>query len=725
VSALQQKWRELSPRGRAAVVVAVPLVLYALLYFLLDPSWPGSTDHFSRKVPYEQLVIGAIYGTANALLAIGLILIYRTNRFINFSYAAMGSLFGYLAVVLHLEKGVPYFVVFPIAVVLGTALGAGSEVVVFRRFKDSSRLLITVASIGFAQLLGGIEALVATGKNGLRGQAFYGAFTVPISWSIRIGDTSLFGDQLLIIVVVPLVIAGLAWFLLKTDAGVAVRAAAENADRALLLGIPIRRLSTIVWAVAGGLATLTFMLRAPFAGVNLSITQGPVSLLPALAAAVVARMESLPVAFGTAVALGMTESIVRNNGEPTAASLVVFIVILVALLLQRGKLSRAMLGEGGLSFGGVVKATPTELRNLREVKWVKYGLVAVTFAVMAWIPSTFGVSNQIAAVYAMVAAMAAVSLVIMTGWGGHISLGQFAFVGIGAVVAGNLIQHRVDFIFAVIAAGAAGGILALVVGLPALRIKGPFLAVTTLAFAVALDSWFLNPTQREGIMPSLRDKPFLWERFDLAFNYDLYLTTLVFLGLSILVALGVRRARSGRVVIATRDNQRAADAAAVPTTNIKLSAFLLAGVIAGMGGAFYMLAVNSIGQNQFEPALSLDVFTTAIIGGIGSITGAISGVLLFQYLNNLQALGPYRALVSGTGLLVVLYLLPGGLGQLLFAVRDRYLRWVAERRGILVPSLVADKRVDEEGQQHAADEVDLLAGALSSEPQPEPVGAAS
>jgi branched-chain amino acid transport system permease protein len=716
VRQLQARWRELGARQKTLVVVGVPVVLYAILYTIV----PGANDWLHDKVPHEQVVIGAIYGTANALLAIGLILIYRTNRFINFSYAAMGSLFGYLAVVMHLEHGAPYFLMFPIAVVLGTGLGAGVEVVIFRRFKDSSRLLITVASIGLAQFLGAIEALIVTGP--LKGQAFYGAFEVPISFQQSIGDTSLFGDQLLIIAVVPLVIAGLAWFLLRTDAGVAVRAAAENADRALLLGIPIRRLSTIVWAVAGGLATLTFMLRAPFAGVNLSVTQGPVSLLPALAAAVVARMESLPVAFGTAVALGITESIVRNNGEPTLASLVVFVVILAALLLQRGKLSRAQLGEGGLSFGGVVRATPSELRHLREVKWVKYALVAAAFALLAWVPSTFGVSNQIGATYAVVAAMAGVSLVIMTGWGGHISLGQFAFVGIGAVVAGNLIGHRVDLFFALAAAGAAGGLLALVVGLPALRIRGPFLAVTTLAFAVALDSWFLNPEERGSLMPSLRDKPFLYERFDLGIPYDLYLTSLAFLGLSILVALGVRRARSGRVVIATRDNQRASDAAAVPTTNVKLSAFLLAGVIAGIGGGFYMLAVNSIGQNQFEPPLSLDVFTTAIIGGIGSITGAIVGVLAFRFLESLQALGFYRQAVSGAGLLIVLYLLPGGIGQLLFSIRDRYLRWVAERRGILVPSLVADKRVDDDEPKHAADEVDLLAGALGGG-EPVTVGA--
>ena len=117
----------------------------------------------------------------------------------------------------------------------------------------------------------------------------------------------------------PAVIAGLAWFLLRTDAGIAVRAAAENADRALLLGIPIRRLSTIVWMVAGGLATLTFILKAPFAGAVATALAGPSLLLPALAAAVVARMESLPVAFVAGVGLGALEQLVLWNYPPSAS----------------------------------------------------------------------------------------------------------------------------------------------------------------------------------------------------------------------------------------------------------------------------------------------------------------------------------------------------------------------------------------------------------------------
>jgi branched-chain amino acid transport system permease protein len=164
-------------------------------------------------------------------------------------------------------------------------------------------------------------------------------------------------------------------------------------------------------------------------------------------------------------------------------------------------------------------------------------------------------------------------------------------------------------------------------------------------------------------------------------------------------------------VIASRDNERAADSAAVPTVNVKLSAFLLAGVMAGIAGGLHVVILPAIGNSSYAPDYSIDLFTTAVIGGLGSITGAVTGVLAFQWLGTWQALGQWRLVVTGVGLLVVLYAVPGGIGQVLFNLRDRYLRWVAHRRGILVPSLVADKRV-EGVADHAADEVDLLKGAL-------------
>jgi branched-chain amino acid transport system permease protein len=403
---------------------------------------------------------------------------------------------------------------------------------------------------------------------------------------------------------------------------------------------------------------------------------------------------------------------------------VYLVVIIGALLLQRGKLSRAETGASSWSITAVVKPIPIELRRFPEVKYMKAGLITLLGLVLIFVPKGWSVSSQSLAATAMVWAMVGVSLVVLTGWGGDISLGQFGLVGVGGVVGANLVDRfNADLIFVLLAAGAAGALTALIIGLPALRIRGLFLAVTTLAFAIALDGFFLNKKQFPSFIPGSFRRPLLWERFDLNDNYHMYLLCLAFLALSILATLGVRKARSGRVVIATRDNQRAADAASVPTTSVKLSGFILSGAIAGIAGGLLVLIYRTVGEGSgtFQPIDGITVFSTAVIGGLGSVSGAIVGVLLFRYFETLTFLGEAKQLITGAGLLLVLLFLPGGLGQVLFNVRDRYLRWVANRRGILVPSLVADKLASGDDDQ-PADEVDLLRTALSDDREPVGVG---
>ena len=255
LSPVTDRWRGLSRSAQGALGVLLASAGVYLVYNL-----PGIGSFLEEKAPFGTIVTGVIYGTVNALLAIGLILIYKTSRFINFAYASMGSLAGVTAIGLHLEKGIPFFAAVPIGVVIGMLTGLVVELVV-RRFRNTSRLILTVASIGIAQILGVIEAAIAFRALGF--VSLTGGFKIPLDLSLDLGVKTLFGDEILIMMVVPPVLAGLAWFLLRTDVGVAVRAAAENEDRALLLGIPIRRLSTIVWMIAGALAALTFVLKAP------------------------------------------------------------------------------------------------------------------------------------------------------------------------------------------------------------------------------------------------------------------------------------------------------------------------------------------------------------------------------------------------------------------------------------------------------------------------------
>ncbi len=696
----------LTPRGRRTVFGAAAFVGALVLWAVTSMIWPNSA-------PLGLVLQGVVFGTITGLLGIGLVLIYRTNKMINFSYGAMGGVAGVLSVMLFTEAGLNYYLSMAIGLVTGLAVGGLVEALIIRRFVNATRLILTVATIGLAQILGVVQLYIPTwfGSAGI-----VGGFETPISFNFEIQPVTFTGDHLAILVAVPPIILGLAWFMLRTDVGIAVRAAADNADRALLYGIPIKRLSTIVWVVAGGLAGLTFILKAPFTG-STSTALGSISslLLPAIAAAVVAGMESLPRAFAAGVGLGIIEQVVFWNTKKASSITVAFLgVILLALFAQREKVSRAMEQGSTWSATGIIRPTPDELKNLPEVRYAKFALMAIATFLAIWLPLRLEAGDVNLVAVGLVWGIVAVSLVELTGWGGHISLGQFAIVGVGAITYGNIVQrHNVDMFVVLLVAGIAGGVIALLVGLPALRITGLFLAATTLAFAAALDAFFLNPTNFPDFIPGSVPRPVLWGRFDLESEWVMYYVALVFLVLTIFAAMGIRKARTGRALLATRDNYRAAGAAAVPTTAAKLSGFVLSGVVAGIAGGLFILILRGARAGTFLPDMSIEVFSAAVIGGLGSILGALVGVFSLRMLERVLS-GEARLAVSGAGLLLVLLVLPGGLGQAIFALRDRFLRLVANRRGLLVPSLVADRRATEE-EQHA-DQSAMLSGALGAEP---------
>jgi ABC-type branched-subunit amino acid transport system ATPase component/ABC-type branched-subunit amino acid transport system permease subunit len=686
---------------------------------------------FPGAAPFGLLLQGAEFGAVNGLLALGLVLTYRATRVINFSYGAMGAVAGTAAVMLDLGQHWNWFLCLIVGTVLGGLLGAGVDVLVMRRFFNAPRLIVMVATIGLAQVLGGIQLLI---PGWLGGPPLVGSVTTPLSsWHTLVHPVLFDGDDLVIALVVPLALAGLTWFLLRTDAGVAVRSVADNAERAMLLGIPVRRLTTLVWVIAGALAAVTVMVSAPSQGVTLSAAAGPTLLLPALAAAVIAGMESLPVAFLAAVGLGVVNAVVAFNVSQESVTDVVFLgVILLALLLRRRKAGRAEGAEETWSATAVLKPIPAALRRLPEVMAGRALMAALVLAVVVAAPLLSGPGTVFEFTVALLFGMVAVSLVVLSGWSGSVSLGQMAFAGVGGVVAGDLVEKaNVDLFLALAAAGVAGALLAVAIGLPALRIKGMFLAVTTLALAVAVDSYFLNPTNFSSLIPQSFYRPVLWGRFDLAGGRAFYFLCLGMLAVTIVFVKGLRAARAGRVLLATRDNPRAAAAMAVPTVWTKVSGFVLAGVIAGVAGGLYAVGLRAVGQHTFAAQLSLMVFSMAVIGGLGSIFGALLGVAVIEVA--IDALPQYQLLITGTGLLVVLLVFPGGLGAVVQHWRDRLLRLVAGRRGIAVPSLVADRR--QEDEDHPPHEEDLLVGALAHEapapatnghrpstPPPPPVG---
>ncbi|MBV8295482.1 MAG: ATP-binding cassette domain-containing protein [Acidimicrobiia bacterium] len=671
--------------GRAVVVTLTLLFAWAVAGALLPSG-----------LPFGVILLGLVLGGLYALTAMGLVLIYRSSRIINFAQVEIGVLAATVAQIMVRGWHQSYFLAVPIGIAVAIGTGALIDLVVVRRFFTAPRLILTIATVGVAQILGAasirIPTLVSKNLSGLQ------TFKTPFQAHFGVGPIVFSGDDVLVMVVVPLVLAGLAWFFSSSDLGIAVRAAADSNERALLLGIPVRRLSLITWMLAAGLSGVASILSVPILGMDLGVIGGAVVLLPPLTAAVIARMESLPVAVAAGLGIGVFEQAVFwNYPRASAVDVGLFVIILVALLLQRRHSSRVDdAGLGGYVAVREVRPIPSVLRNLPEVRWGRTALLAAVSGVVVLAPLALSTSRIILLTYIALYGIIAVSLVVLTGWAGQISLGQFAFVGIGAAVTASLLVHAgADFLLAVLVATLVGAVTAVVVGIPALRIQGLFLAVATLAFAVPVSTWLLNSRYFPWLNPSQLERPILLQRFNLADPLTFYFVCVGALLVVIALARNFRRSRAGRAVLAVRDNERGAAAYAISPVRAKLTAFALSGALAGFAGAFYAVALRGIPFSGFDPELSIEVFTAVVVGGLGSIPGALLGA---AYVEGAQYFftGAARLLATGGGLLVVLMFIPGGLGEVMYNASDRLLRWVASRRGLSVPSLAEHPTFEDE-----------------------------
>jgi ABC-type branched-subunit amino acid transport system ATPase component/ABC-type branched-subunit amino acid transport system permease subunit len=446
--------------------------------------------------------------------------------------------------------------------------------------------------------------------------------------------------------------------------------------------VPVRNVTTVVWALAGGLAALTFVLQAPFLGASPAAAAGPAILLPALAAAIVARMESLPVAFAAAVVIGAAGELVRwNSDTPALLDVLLLVVILVALLVGQGRRTRAFDADGGWRDAELIRRLPPSIAALGPIRLARGAAALLLVAAAVGLPLLLSPSNAFSASIVVVWAMVALSLVVLTGWAGQISLGQFAIVGAAAIVAGNLFSRwDVDLFLTLAVATVTGALVAVLLGVPALRITGPFLAVVTLAFAVVLDGYVLNPNVFPDLIPQTVVRPLLWGRVDLEDERAMLWFCLAVLAVVVAVVVAVRRSRSGRLLVAARDNRKAAEAAAVPTRWATLQGFVASGAIAGLAGGLHVLLLRGARAGSYQVVQSVEVFSGATIGGLGSIPGAMLGA---AGLRSAQDLDPtLRLVAAGVGVLLVLWLVPSGLAGLAARVRDRFVVPIAARAGL-------------------------------------------
>ncbi len=700
------------------VVVAYVVCIELVAQFVLGRIQLGPLDLGLQDgvVPRTIWLNGAAVGLLYGLLGMGLILVYRANRIINFAQAALGTVPAVLCLQLINARHVNYWFTLPILLVTAIALGAFVDVVIMRRFRDAPRLIATVATIGISLLLTAGEVVV---QKVVAGELITSSsFSTPFSrFSTTIGPLVYDGNFFVAIVATVSICAALGAFFRFTDIGIAVRASAESGERAALLGIPVARVSTLVWMMAALLSAIAIFLRAPMVGLTVGSSIGPSVLLYGLAAAVIARMDSLPMVVIAGMGIGMLDQgAVWATNKGSLSQSLMLVVILVALLAQKGTLSRAM--DAGVSTWQAAREyrpVPSELRDCSEVVAAKGVLLNVVLFVAVVLPLLL--PERFAGRFAQVVlfAMVGVSLVILTGWAGQISLGQFAFAGVGSMVAAGMAVRGWDFFACLLAAGLAGALVAVLVGLPALRIQGLFLAVTTLAFGFTVQKLLLNPEYFSWWLPHLGQsvgRPKLYGQFSTLSDTRFYFVCLAFLLLSVMAARSLRRYRFGRILIGTRDNGRGVQAYGVNLARTRLMAFAISGFIAAVAGGLFAFQLQSVDASTFTPTKSVAMFMIAAIGGMASLPGAILGALYVEGLpflfNGNETL---RLATSSVGLLALLMFVPGGLSQLAFGARDAFLRWVAARNDIHVPSLVADSLVTDEGDGVAVEVAETTAPA--------------
>lgn len=672
---------------RRAAVAFVPAIAIQVLQLVVYP------------MPFGTWFLGVILGLLAALVALGMALIHRANRILNFAQGDLGALPTVLAVGLIGVWHVEYFVGLFAGLVAALITGGLVELLVIRRLFRAPRLLLTVATIGISQLLIVFGLLLP--RLWHRTSFSDQVVDVPFKVDFTIGSQIFRADELLALVVAPLVLVALALFLRTTDIGIAVRASADRPDRASLLGIPVRRVQTLVWAVASVLSFLGVFLRASAIGVSVATELSLASLVVSLAALVLGRLDNLPAITVSAVAFGILEQGVRWN-HPDSPGLVypVFAaVVLVVLILRRGGNRRSETeAVATWSAAEEVRPVPAELRRLPLVKVLRWALPLVALAIAVALPAILAPSQQFKAATLAAFATIALSVVVLTGWAGQVSLGQMSFVGVGGAVGAVVTaQWHADLSLALLVAGIAGAAVAVIVGLPALRLRGLFLAVTTLAFALASSDYLFNRKTMSWIPKQRLARPALFDTFDLASQRSMYYLCLAVTVLAFLATSGIRRSRSGRALVALRDNERGVQAYGVNVIRTKLMAFALSGFLAAVAGCLLVHINQAYTEQPFTATESISIFTAAVVGGLGSLTGAVFGAL---YLNGGTWFLPdkWRLLPSAVGVLLVLLVFPGGLGSLLYRARDAALRWMARRRHLVVPSLMADVRTPDAGE---------------------------
>ena len=647
----------------------------------------------------DVFVIGLVTGMTYAILAVGLVLIYRSTRVINFAHGQLGAASALLLAKLVNDQGVSWWLAFPLALALAAGIGAAAEALVIRRLEGAARTTVMIATIGLAQILFAISFW--SGFRPDPNTLAQRGYPVPVDWRVEIADYVVRGADFMIMLVVPVAAAAIALLLRGTTLGTQIRAVAANREAAELAGLPVRRVTTSVWAIAGVLSAITAILLGPLRGANLTEVLGPALMVRALAAALVGGMTNLPVAFAAGIGLGIVEQLTfANFASGGITELAVFALVMVMLVRRAGSLSRVRRrAEDDIGITRPPRPLPSDLASKPWAAWLRRGPIlaaALAGVVLPFAPGLDTQSKAFLLTEVLIYCLVGVSLVVVTGLSGQLSMGQFALLGLGAYLTVRMAPSDLSLPVCIAVVGGACALAAAAIGIPAVRVRGLFLGVTTLSFAVLAygylfnQRWLTDAGSSFVTLEATARLPFIG---DITTNRGLYYTALGMLALSLAALAALRSSGSARRLTAVRDNPSNAAAHGLPPAATNVAAFALSGFIAGAAGVLWAYSHVNFDANSFPAATSLTVLSAAVIGGVTSPAGvliatiAVIGIpIVFEWSTVLVYL------FTGAGVLTVVLALPGGLVAALTNARDALAR--AVDRSMRTTAL-AERTVDE------------------------------
>ena len=629
----------------------------------------------------QYLLLGLGSGAVIAALALGVLLTYRASGVVNFAHAALGMYLAYTYIGLRQRGellipiiGLPGSVqLFPsdvkptwatalaMTMVMAALVGLVVYWLVFRPLRHAPAVAKVVASLGlFLYLLG-----ITNQRIGSQGSALAKPKPILPSKVVELGGVRIPADRLWLLGLVVVATAALAIVFHFTRFGLATRAAAESETGAVLLGHSPDRLAAVNWMIASMLAGAAVILIAPISGLDPGTTS--LLIVPALAAALLGGFRSFTLTTLAGLGIGMLESEILNLRSTVhwlpsldwQAGLP--LVIIVVIMAVRGE----RIPSRGTGREGRFPTAPTP----RHVGWWVASGSAVVLAGLFTLDSTW----RQGLIVTMVTALIALSIVLLTGYVGQISLMPFALAGISAFAMIKLTaDFGVPFPIAPVLAALFATALGLLIGVPAVRVRGINLAIATLAAATAVEelvlkwSWFVG-----GSSGATVPRPRLFG-LDLgigATGADFPRPAFGVLCLVVLVAVivavaNLRRGPTGLRWLAVRANERAASAAGTDVRRTKLEAFALSSFIAGLGGSLLAYQYDTLSVSSFGVFASLALLATTYLGGIASIGGAIvagvvaDGGVLTALIGTTSSGATYA--VNGLALIVIVVVYPDG-----------------------------------------------------------------